>query len=187
MSTSGNTQTTNARAALAYAQRLGWPVFPCCWITEAGACSCGLPECGSPGKHPLTAQGFRDASKDIAQIRQWWTRWPQANIGVPTGEASGFDALDIDPRHGGEESLAELEFLHGRLPATAEQITGGGGRHLLFRHRDGMGCQVGVLPGIDVRGDGGYILVAPSTHISGRRYAWEFSARPENFIQVGGS
>lgn len=165
------------QAALAYVQQLGWPVFPCHWITEAGACSCGLPHCGSPGKHPLTGQGFKEANRDEAQIRGWWTRWPAANIAIPTGAVSGFDVLDVDPRHGGEESLAELELIHGRLPVTVEQITGGG-QHLLFKHREGVASRTGVLPGIDVRGEGGYILTAPSNHHSGRQYAWELSSRP---------
>lgn len=107
--------TTTARlssmgqAALTYVQRLGWPVSPVHWITDEGACSCGNPACSSPGKHPLTPRGFKEASRDPEQIQQWWTRWPQGNIGIPTGSASGFDVLDIDPRHGGDISLAELE------------------------------------------------------------------------------
>jgi hypothetical protein len=129
--------------------------------------------------------GYKDATRDETQIREWWTRWPEANIGIPTGAVSGCDVLDIDPRHGGEISLEELESQYGKLPETAEQLTGGGGRHLLFRHQEGVGCKVGILPGIDVRGDGGYILVAPSNHISGRRYAWEESSRPEGFFGKG--
>lgn len=171
-----------SRAALAYAQWFGWPVFPCCWITEAGACSCGLADCNSPGKHPLTRHGFKDATRDEVQIRAWWAESPQANIGIPTGQASGFDVLDVDVRHGGEESLAELEAKHGKLPATVEAITGGGGRHLLFKHREGVSNKAGFLPGLDVRGQGGYILVAPSNHYSGRRYAWELSGRPGEVV-----
>lgn len=179
--------TVNHRAALAYAQRLGWPVFPVYWIAEGGTCSCGRPECGSPGKHPLTAQGFKEATRDEAQIIAWWSRWPQANIGIPTGTASGFDALDVDPRHGGDGSLAELEATHGKLPETVVQLTGGGGQHFLFRHRDGIGNKTGFRPGLDVRGEGGYILVSPSNHLSGRRYAWKESSRPEQFFQIGGT
>ncbi len=166
------------QAALAYAKRLGWPVFPCCWITEAGACSCGRPDCGSPGKHPLTGQGFKEATRDEAQIRVWWTKWPAANIGIPTGAASGFDVLDVDPRHGGEVELDELELMCGQLPATVEAITGGGGRHVLFRHQEGVSNKTGFLPGLDVRGEGGYVLAAPSRHASGRLYQWELSSLP---------
>ncbi len=70
------------------------------WITEAGACSCGRPDCSSPGKHPLTKQGFKEASRDEAQIRGWWSKWPAANIGIPTGAVAGFDVLDMDTELG---------------------------------------------------------------------------------------
>ena len=174
------------QAALAYAQRLSWPVFPCHWITEAGTCSCNRPDCDSPGKHPLTGHGFKEASRDEAQIQSWWSKWPLANIGIATGAVSGFDVLDIDPRHGGDISLEDLEAQHGKLPETAEQITGGGGRHILFRHVLGLKSRNEILPGIDVKADGGYILAAPSSHISRRHYAWEESSRPEAFFQGGG-
>jgi hypothetical protein len=90
--------------ALGYAAR-GWPVFPCGWQ-------------GERRKHPLTQRGFLDASRDPSVIEAWWYRWPEANIGLPTGPISNFDALDVDPRHGGDESLAELEAEHGPLPFT---------------------------------------------------------------------
>lgn len=186
MRTTDNAQTANIRAALAYAQLLGWSVFPVNWITGAGTCSCGRLDCPSPGKHPLTEHGLKDATTDPEQIRRWWTRWPDANIAVATGAASGFDVLDIDPRHGGDISLEDLESQHGKLPETAEQITGAGGRHILFRHTPGLKSHNGILPGIDVKADGGYILAAPSNHLSGQRYAWEESSRPEKFFQVGG-
>jgi len=152
--------------ALRYAAR-GWPVFPCGWQ-------------GERRKHPLTEHGFLDASRDPSVIEVWWRRWPAANIGLPTGAVSNFDALDIDPRHGGDESLAELEAQHGPLPFTIRAFTGGRGDHVLFRHRSGITNARGGLPvGIDVRGDGGYILAAPSIHPSGRAYAWDIDAHPD--------
>lgn len=167
------------RAALAYAQRLGWAVIPVHGIRDDGCCTCGRADCASPGKHPLTKRGVHDAATDPDTIRGWWSRWPWANVAVATGVASGFIALDIDPRHGGGESLRDLEKQHGPLPETVEQITGGGGRHLLFRHPGHRAPNaVGLAPGLDVRGDGGYILAAPSLHVSGRRYEWELSSRP---------
>ena len=72
------------QSAIAYADRFQLPVFPC------------QPK----GKKPLTANGFKDATTDLQQIRIWWSKTPQANIGIPTGRRSGFDALDIDYRHG---------------------------------------------------------------------------------------
>ena len=166
-------------AALSYAENLLWAVFPCHNVDAAGCCSCGRRDCDSPGKHPHTSHGLQDATKDPEQIRTWWKRWPDANIGVPTGAVSGFDVLDIDPRHGGNESLEELEREHGKLPETVEAITGGGGRHILFKHKGGVRNSAGRLPGLDVRGEGGYIIVAPSTHASGQAYAWELSSRPD--------
>ena len=150
------------KAALAYATQFGWPVFPC----------------AAEGKQPLTDRGFKDASKDPAIIKQWWTAWPDANIGIPTGTISRFDVLDIDPRHGGEDSLEQLRKKHGHLPETIEALTGGGGRHIFFHHNPGLRNSVGELPGVDVRGEGGYVIVSPSMHESGKAYEWELSSRP---------
>lgn len=164
---------------------LGWRVFPVHTplLGADGApprCSCGTPGCECIGKHPRTAHGFRDATTDSAVIRGWWTRWPNANVGVATGAVSGLVVLDVDPRHGGDVTLGELEARHGRLPETVVALTGGGGRHYLFAHPGGRirnsAGNLGV--GLDVRGDGGYIVVEPSLHASGRRYAWELSRRP---------
>jgi putative DNA primase/helicase len=168
--------------ALSYSRDLEWAVFPCFEITATGACACGSRDCRSPGKHPRTDHGHREATTDEAVVREWWSRRPSSNIGIATGSVSGFDVLDIDPRHGGDESLREIEASHGALPATVEQLTGGGGRHILFTHQDGLRNRVGtgsaLLPGLDVRADGGYIIVAPSNHISGRSYCWEVSSCP---------
>lgn len=170
-------------AALAHAAR-GWPVFPLyepVWGDPVGpvVCSCGKAGCGNIGKHPRCDHGLKDATTDEAQIRAWWTRWPNANIGVPTGAVSGMVVIDIDPRHGGNDSLDELEAQHAKLPHTVEQLTGGGGRHLCFAHPGvNIKNRAGLKPGIDIRGDGGYIVVEPSLHASGRRYAFELSSLP---------
>lgn len=87
---------------------------------------------------------------------------------------NGVMVLDIDPGSGGDETLAALEAVHGRLPDGPSSFTGGGGRHLLFRVDMPVPCSVGALgPGLDVRGDGGYIVAPPTLHESGRRYEWE--------------
>ncbi|MBX3387412.1 MAG: bifunctional DNA primase/polymerase [Phycisphaeraceae bacterium] len=161
-------------AALAYAAR-GWPVFPLHKPTSTGdhpQCSCGKADCPSIGKHPRTKSGLKNASNDPAQIRSWWSTWPDANIGVCTGPESGLVVLDVDPRHDGDKTLAALVAEHGDLPATVEAATGGGGQHYLFKHPGGKVRSRNVAEGLDCKGDGGYIVVGPSLHASGNRYQW---------------
>ena len=155
----------------------GWPVVPLHTPQGAG-CTCRRPDCGSPGKHPRTARGLHDASTDAGRIASWWRRWPHANVGVVTGAASGLVVLDID-LPAGPATLARLEAEYGPLPATCEQRTGSGGRQLLFLHPgQPVGNRTGVQPGIDVRADGGYIVVPPSMHASGARYRWASRVPP---------
>lgn len=141
----------------------------------------GLPvlPCGQD-KAPLVPGGYKAATTDVETINDWGARWPEASIGIPTGPASGFLALDIDaPKPGrdtdGHHTLKQLEEKYGPLPPTVEQRTGGGGRHLLFRWNPDTPIRNStskVGPGIDVRGEGGYIIVAPSGHPSGGSYEW---------------
>jgi hypothetical protein len=113
------------------------------------------------------------ATKDPEAIRAWWRRWAWANVAVATGRASGIWVLDVDPDRGGADSLRELEVRYGALPKTVEAITGSGGRHFFFLHPGGpVPNAVGITPGLDARGDGGYAILAPSLHASGRRYCW---------------
>lgn len=165
-------------AAVDYAKR-GWSVFPLHTPTAGGTCSCGNPKCTSIGKHPRTRNGLKDATTDLATIREWWTSYPDANIGVVTGRASGFIALDVDPRHGGIESMRTLQAQHGKLPVTSIARTGGGGWHYLFKYPGyEIGNRTNILPGLDLRADGGYIAVSPSLHLSGKRYAWHPERHP---------
>ena len=156
--------------------RRGWPVLPCHHPVN-GCCSCGDPHCASPAKHPRTRHGLRDASVEVDRIGQWWSIWPDANLAIRTGArpaGAGVVVVDIDPAHGGDTSLAELRAVHGPLPVTLEVRTGGGGRHLYFAHPGGpVPSSAGRLgAGLDVRGDGGYVLAPPSRHASGSRYRW---------------
>ena len=130
---------------------------------QGGRCSCSSPTCETPGKHPRILQWPENATTRPGMIRSWWGRWPEANIGLVTGEASRLVVLDVDPRHGGHVGLEELERQFGPLPATVEAQTGSGGRHLLFKHPgQRVSNSAGILgPGLDVRGDGGYIVVPP--------------------------
>jgi hypothetical protein len=158
-------------AALWYAKQ-GLPVFPLHTVRN-GTCSCGCanPECNSRGKHPRIKHSFKDATTNAAQIRKWWSDWPDANIGIPTGEPSRVLLVDIDPRNGGAESWDALVAQHGALPDTAEQISGGDGRHKFFQDPGGIRNAI-LAPGIDIKANGGYFVAAPSIHFSGRRYQW---------------
>lgn len=160
--------TALIEAALWYAS-VGWPVFP---LTVGG-------------KTPATRNGFKDATTDLAQIRSWWSTAPY-NIGTPTGLS--FDVIDIDGPEG-FRSLADLwhsdckpdccdgQICHPDrthilgLQVLATAYTGGGGRHLLIKPT-GQHNDARLVAGIDYRGAGGYIVVAPSVHASGRRYDW---------------
>jgi putative DNA primase/helicase len=182
-------------AALSYAAR-GWAVFPLWWIDEAtGRCACGAPldEEGNPtcsaGKHPLGAlvpQGFRNASTNPIAIRHWWGLYPQANIGAATGDASDFDALDVDTKHEGLGSWQALRDEHGELPeGTATTTTPSGGRHYYFRHARGLTNRRGALPrGIDVRGSGGYVVLPPSIALGqdGRPHPYVWNTEPADVL-----
>lgn len=150
-------------AAIGYATA-GWQVFPC----------------HPTGHQPLVEHGFYGATADVEKIRGWWWRWPDAAVALRTGQESGVFAVDVDPRNGGGYSLEHLEGQQGPLPETVESQTGGGGRHLLFRWPGTrVPCSTGkVAPGIDVKGDGGYIILPPSDHKSAKRYCWMIGQEP---------
>lgn len=166
--------------------RLGFALLPLQWPVRRDGrifCSCGKADCTSIGKHPvarLAPGGLKNASRDPATIDRWFTD-RNYNIGIATGSVSGFIALDIDPRHEGDSALAQLEAQHGPLPATWRFLTGGGGEHILFRHPGkAIANSAGrIAAGIDVRGDGGYIVAPPSMHASGRPYAISVDHDPE--------
>ena len=168
---------------------LGIPVFPLHPLYKSGTCSCRRgAECDSPGKHPLVDGGFHVATTDREQIRSWWKRWPKANIGGRTG--GEWLVVDVDPRNGGDESLAAFEAEHGALLRTAVvrtgQYDGGRGRHFWFR-ADGIdvGCRR-PFAGIEIKADGGYVVLPGSTHFTGVPYEWEgtprFEAVPSSLV-----
>jgi hypothetical protein len=135
------------QAALKFAGK-GRPVFPC-----------------RPGKAPYTAHGFEDATTGPARITAWWTRWPGALIGMPTGPRSGVFVVDVDRL----EALGELGH---EMPDTFTVRTPSGGLHFYLNHVDGITNRTGQLPaGIDVRGEGGYVVVPPSAGYTVERRA----------------
>ena len=159
-------------AALGYVGR-GWPVLPCHHMT-AGGCSCGRADCSSPGKHPRTRTGLTEATTDPDQVARWWRRWPQSNVGIRTGAESALVVVDVDPGHDGVASLRALVDQHDRLPSGLRVRTGSGGWHLYFAHPGGVVANsAGRLgPGLDMRGDGGYVIAPPSNHRSGGAYSF---------------
>ena len=130
---------------------------------------------------PEGSHGFLDATTDTERIAAWWRETPDANIGMPTGEASGILVVDCDPRNGGPSTRADLIERFGPTPETAEAITGGGGRHFFFRHVAGAKCKV-LAPGVDLKADGGYVVLPPSIHPSGKAYEWDGIAGAKNLL-----
>ena len=131
-------------------------------------------------KRPMIKwQVYQQRCADEHEIRGWFQRWRDANVGIVTGVISGLVVLDIDPRHGGEASLARWELEHGPLPHSIEARTGSGGRHIYFRHPGGViQNRTGLAPGIDLRGDGGCVVAPPSVHSSGDVYRWTRGHEP---------
>jgi len=144
-------------AALSYAKK-GIPVFPC-----------------NREKKPITEHGFLDASTDEDQIKGWWSQNPGASIGIPTGEKSGVWVFDVDSyKPGVVDFFNKLIAENGSLPETKTQKTGGGGFQYFFKYpgfkipsRNGY-----IASGIDVKGEGGYVILPPSGHLSGGYYEW---------------
>ena len=151
------------KAALWYALH-GWHVFPL------------APDSKLPWKG---SHAFLEATTDRAQIISWWQHEPRSNIGIACGP-SDLAVLDVDPRHGGEQSF---ESLRAELGAdafeTVHQITPSGGTHYIFSGKIASGANVfgDGMSGLDTRGEGGYIVAAPSI-VDGRSYAWEEGYRP---------
>lgn len=127
-----------------------------------------------PDKKPYILDWGNAASANADQIRKWWKRWPSAGIAMPTGDRTGRLVIDLDPRHGADQSVAVMEEEYGPLPPTLEVETGGGGRHLHFQLRglDIHNSAGELAPGVDVRGVGGYVILPPSFHPNGNRYGW---------------
>lgn len=155
------TEKTLKDWALTYA-RMGLAVFPL-----------------RPGdKRPATENGCKAATTSLQQIADWWDRYPDCNIGIATGGISGglvVIDLDIDETKGinGYDSLKEWQRKNGELPETWQSITGRGGYHLLYMDSAENKNRVGLYEGVDIRGEGSYIVAPPSIHPNGRKYEWE--------------
>jgi hypothetical protein len=152
--------------------RAGFQVFPVYGIVD-GVCTCGQRPGCSPGKHPLPKHGHKEASSDPKQIAAWWKRWPNANVGVATGGPHHLLVIDCDPRNGGPTSFEELQEIFPTIPVGGVRVrTGGGGLHVYLKYSGGP-IPAKLAAGIDLKGEGGYVVAPPSLHGSGRRYEFE--------------
>lgn len=180
-------------AALEYAVAHGIPVFPLHGVNSDLSCTCGR-QCGQPGKHPRTPHGHKDATADPVQIKKWWKRWPDANIGTASDTLV---CLDVDvKRADGHASLQALLREQGPLPTTATAETGVNkdgerGCHYWFLTPEGStrGSAVGIRDGIDLKTANGYAILPPSMHMSGVQYEWivpiaELAEAPQWLIEL---
>ncbi len=150
-------------AALAYLGR-GWSVIPV----------------EPRGKRPLLPWlEFQQRRAERSEVQKWFRTRKNVNVAIVTGKVSKLVVLDIDARHGGQDSLDRLEGEHGAMPSTIEALTGGGGRHIYFRHPGArVRNRVALEAGVDLRGDGGCVVAPPSVHGNGKRYEWKTSRAP---------
>lgn len=202
-------QPDTPAAWASYYVQWGWLIFPVWNMGADGECACpGDPILDDgheqrdkdgklrkkncrPGKHPIPKKGFLAASNDPDQITTWWTSYPDANIGLATGLDTGLVVIDAD----GPNGITSVEALN--LPATVIAQSGSGhGRHYFFQHPGDANLPSwarghDALPGVDFRGNGGYIILAPSNHVSGGNYTWidgpkttKFAPLPESFVET---
>lgn len=146
-------------------------------VAEAGPVA--VFPCAPRSKAPAVAggRGVLDASTDPAQIREWWSEYPGANIGGRVPEHAL--VLDVDPRNRGDVELRRLITEHGGAwTRTLAARTGGGGWHLFFEHPGGAVSQSGLPGGLDLKTSAGYVVLDPSRHPNGRAYRWCAERRP---------
>jgi hypothetical protein len=150
------------------------------WSPQAWCCACKRgPACDDPGKHPKMIKGVQehgshDGCADRAEAQRRWEDLRPGPVNIGIVPAADVIVLDIDPRNGADQSLAQLEQAHGPMPGTLAAHTGGGGTHLWWR-TDGQatGWKSSIGPGLDIKTAGGLLVAAPSRHANGgRRYGW---------------
>lgn len=155
-------------AAVRYAE-LGFAVFPL------------KPK----DKEPATPHGFYDATKEVGTVEAWWIQNPDYNIGIATGQMSNLAVIDadVDDLEGkdGNKSIREWEKEHGELPETWTVITGRGGSHLWYRTAEDFGSSTHILPDVDIRANGGYVVAPPSIHPNGTPYEWDAMHDPDDY------
>lgn len=167
-------RSSDLEEALTTYAALDLRLLPVHSVDDASRCSCEDAGCKKRGKHARINAWQRLATSDPVTLRGWWARWPEASIGAIPGPA--YVVVDVDPRHGGDVSLARIEAEHGPL-VTATVLTGRTGnqrgRHLWLRMPAGR--RIGkkkIAPGLEVVSSSGYVLMPPSRHYSGETYEW---------------
>jgi hypothetical protein len=157
----------------------GHRVFPTFSVKD-GACTCPKRRaCDSPGKHPLTRHGFQDATTNERKLLQWNERWRDANWAVVCG--SDFVVIDVDPKAGAEPREVIGEYgLQGRPTVWTGRASSGPLEDERGAH---VYCEGGTRSGspragVQVKGEGGYVMVPGSRHVSGEQYEWAGAARP---------
>ncbi|MEN6370419.1 MAG: phage/plasmid primase, P4 family [Armatimonadota bacterium] len=143
-------------------------------------CTCGKPDCTSVGKHPITSGWQNIATRDPEEIKGLWGKYPEANIGIVSGEKYDTFVLDIDGQEG-EASLFNLEIGNAKLPVTWTSVTGNG-KHLIYSYPKGRNLRnkTRFRTGLDCRSDGGLIVGPGSLHASGSVYKWEEGKSPSD-------
>lgn len=146
-------------------------VFPVHGVHEDLTCTCGHLDCKNIGKHPFTRHGLNDANGNITEVAALFQYRSDLNLAIRTGEISGFFVLDVDFRKGGGESLEKLMTTYDEFPPTIIVATGNG-CHIYFSYPKDMRItnRTDFMPGLDIRGEGGYVVGVPSKHASGRKY-----------------
>lgn len=161
-------------SALEYARK-GFAVFPCHNVVEDGVCSCSLGgECRRIGKHPRTANGLHDATTDLDTIAQWWQRWPDANPALSMVGTS-MAVIDIDTKDDKDGRLW-LSAHDDDIPPGPRQHTPSGGQHIFLKIPPDANVRPRsdvCAPGVDVRANEGYVMLAPSDHVAGSRYYFD--------------
>lgn len=157
--------------ALFYAREMNIPIFPL-HETDGERCSCGDEGCEDQGKHPRwnrgnLESGVKDATLDEEMIKGWWTLWPEANIGGAMGRVSGITVADGD-------TLEVVDFLKEHAPDAPSQTTGSGMKQFFFSYDEDLGLKnwQGIRGGLDIRTQGGYVVLPPSRNAKGP-YCWD--------------
>lgn len=143
-----------------------WQIFPI-YAPFQNKCSCKKPDCSAPAKHPLIFNSFRSATNDISIIQSWLNKYPHCNWAIATGRASNLIIVDVDLNKNGADSLKHL-----KMPIT-HTVLSGNGYHYYFRlppEYHNLRSFTAILPGVDIKANGGYIVAPPSKHINGRNY-----------------